>query len=764
MSAGRPTSVLFLSLLATRLAAQGPAASYEDAFRNLWKLRPADRAATVDHLVLHRDRAELTLDAGTLYLMEPVGGRPMAAVFRGSGRLHYTPGTRMERERLRIFRKADEYDEPLDEAVLFFADSTLAELERQATFGPGTAPGDLAGRFRELLDYFGDEGDRALHPDLLDPVLNGEASGLFLVMVSNHANDPWMLLVDPAAVEGVQLLTRAKRTAATRRTEAVTMNRPEGDATPPGEYAERRPGAHVARYTLQVRLPQSTTGDLKFSAAGTLEIVADSSIGPWIPFVIYPEMTVDSASWTDGTPAAVVLAKDNPYVWVRAGHRLAAGEQVTLRLGYHGDLIERFRDWFYIKSSIAWYPVSLEGRYPAQFDLTFLSPEGFQLAAVGERTDSAAAPDHMIRTRWVTPAPIRNASFNVGVFESYRVPATEGPPVTILWSDDMHKAFTRGTGVLRGRNMKQQVGDDVVNALKFYEHVYGPAPVKQFYATEIPWLHGEAWPGIIGLSWVTFQQTDQRGADEVFRAHEVAHQWWGIKVDYATYHDRWLSEGLASFSGLWYLQTRRQANDKYFSLLDEWKASIMLRRDDPLPVWLGHRVVTANTTVDDYNAIVYEKGAWAFHMLRILLLDLPSMSEDRFTRAMQAFYAAHAGGRASTADLQQVFEQTTGQPMGWFFDEWVYGTGIPTYKVAWKPEQAGARWQVRLRVQQERVPPEFLMYVPVAITLENKQVARVRVKVTGATTELAIPVPGKPKEVQFNDLQGVLAEVKQVGW
>ena len=28
-----------------------------------------------------------------------------------------------------------------------------------------------------------------------------------------------------------------------------------------------------------------------------------------------------------------------------------------------------------------------------------------------------------------------------------------------------------------------------------------------------------------------------QGDDEVFRAHEVAHQWWGIGVDFTSYHD-----------------------------------------------------------------------------------------------------------------------------------------------------------------------------------------------------------------------------------
>ena len=84
------------------------------------------------------------------------------------------------------------------------------------------------------------------------------------------------------------------------------------------------------------------------------------------------------------------------------------------------------------------------------------------------------------------------------------------------------------------------MGQDIVSALQFFQHVYGDVPVKQFYATEIPYPHGEAFPGLVHLALSTFDNTSDDGFDEFFRAHEVAHQWWGIGVDYATYHDRWL--------------------------------------------------------------------------------------------------------------------------------------------------------------------------------------------------------------------------------
>jgi aminopeptidase N len=170
--------------------------------------------------------------------------------------------------------------------------------------------------------------------------------------------------------------------------------------------------------------------------------------------------------------------------------------------------------------------------------------------------------------------------------------------------------------------------------------------------------------------------------------------------------------------------------------------------------------------VDDYSTIVYKKGAWVVHMLRIMMLDLKTMNEDRFTQTMQDFYQSYEGKRASTDDFRRVVERHMGVDMGWFFDQWVFGTALPTYRVAYRTEpMEDGQCRVRLQVTQEGVPDDFLMYVPVTLDLGKDRVARLRVKVTGARSEIELPpMPAAPKAVRFNDLEGVLADVKMVEW
>ena len=58
------------------------------------------------------------------------------------------------------------------------------------------------------------------------------------------------------------------------------------------------------------------------------------------------------------------------------------------------------------------------------------------------------------------------------------------------------------------------------------------------------------------------------------------------------------------------------------------------------------------------------------------------------------------------------------------------------------------------------------MYVPITVELGGNRVARARVKVTGAESEIVLPIllPSQPRAVKFNDLMSVLADVKTTSW
>jgi hypothetical protein len=146
---------------------------FEERYTELKELRPVpDRVAKVHHLLLKRDVGQFTLESGTLYLLAPVAGRTVGAVFLGKGVFSFSPPTRIEQERLKRFEKAGALATAFTDVVFLFADSTLSELERHLSFTSGTVPGEIRGRVANAFKYLGDDGSRTFDPDLMTAFLN----------------------------------------------------------------------------------------------------------------------------------------------------------------------------------------------------------------------------------------------------------------------------------------------------------------------------------------------------------------------------------------------------------------------------------------------------------------------------------------------------------------------------------------------------------------------------------------------------------------
>src|SRR5215211_7742224 len=593
-----------------------PDFSYEQRFAEVRELEAApNRVATVTQLVVKRDVGQFSFGAGRFYLLTPVGGRTIGAVFVGSGVFSFAPPTRTEQDRLARFQKTRTLEVPFSSVVFLFADTTLRELESKLTFGSGQPPSEPRQKFRDAVDYISHDDSKSFDPDLMGAFLNGESSDLFYAHIERRGGGPLMFMVNPHEVEGVTLTHRVREVGWTRRSEVICRFPAGAKNRETVGTGERTDPAAIRNYNITSVLKESGSGDLSFAASARLDIATTAPVGRWIAVSLFEKLKVDSARWSSGEPATVFKGRDAGLLWVRLDRELNPDSAQSLHLFYHSDLIDRYGDFFFIKSSAEWYPRSLEGRSLATFDLTFQSPSGKLLASVGDKVAESTS-GRTTTSRWVPSGPIRNASFNLGIFKDYKITEEGIPPLTVLISEDAHRLL----GGLRQKNMKETVGSDVAGSLRFFQHVYGPLPAKQFFATEIPAYHGEAFPGMVHLSFVTFHQTDQEGEDEVFRAHEVAHQWCGVGVDFTSYHDQWLSEGFADFSGLCYLQTVRKSNDKYFGILRRWRTNILQRTEEPSPISLGYRA-SSSKDGNGYGVLVYQKGAWVVHMLRIMMLD-----------------------------------------------------------------------------------------------------------------------------------------------
>jgi Peptidase family M1 domain len=718
------------------------------------------RGATVQNLTLKRDVATIELIAGDVHLLQAIDGHTFGAVFVGRGRFLMTPPVQIERDHLRRFFEAESLVTDIRSAVFFFTDVTDSELTKLANLHPQPPTSAVRGRVQEALDYLSDGGgwvDR----DLMIPLLN-RGPGYFYVHLEPASGRDLMFAVNPYDAEEVSLSRRA--TGKTKYREVVTQFHKQSDyETGSSIPQEGLDLIQIPHYEIE----STIKSNLDFSAAvkATLKhVVVDHE---WIPLRLFYDLQIDSILWPDRTPVVYYRGKETQDLWIDLTPPGEA-DSVELSFYYHGKLLERYRDlWVQMRSTTTWYPV-YEFWRPATHRLTFHAPERFKVATVGKAISSTVT-NKEATSIWETPA-VRQVTFNIGEFKERQVSDPRVPNLTVQIDENAHNklgnmAADANVILLEQRGMAEAVMTDLGNSFAFFNDVYGPTMVDAFTATETPYSHGEAYPGLVLLSWRTFQWTTDKGFDEIFRAHEVAHQWWGIGVHPATYHDRWLSEGFSDFSGLWYMGRSRGSAELFMKRLKETREAILQRRDKLAPVWLGTRAGNSDFP-DDYQTVVYQKGAWVLHMLRNFFLDPDTGDDARFTELMKEFYTTYLGQPATTEEFRAMVEEHAGMPMDWFFDQWVYHSAIPTYYFSYKlDELANGEQRATVRVRQEKVPDDFTMIVPVLLDFGPAGYAEVRLTVTGPVTEKELPIlPMKPVRIEFNPHESVLAETKTESW
>lgn len=747
---------------------------YDTVFDQLKNLKPTTSIAPVKNIVLRRDVMELHLDSGHAYLLTPIGGRTIGIAFVGNGSVSFVPPLGIERFNLHRVLGDSSLNDPISAVVLIFVDSTADELRRQLKFETNERSGGTgaaAAAVNDALDFFLDGRSRSADPTLLSSILNGTSNAYFNAYVQRTRSESLLIQFDPTLVEEVVLYRRGKMVG--QRTETVSQFQRAADLAEGVSVAAEEPELlAVKSYDIDARID----GNYRFGATTTVTVTARAPGQRWARFALYSELDVDSVLGSNGAPLTYYRRNTWSPLWIRFPEPLTPGQSETFKVVYHGSLIgfgsalppvwdagrgqmkTMLDAWAYIKDTQTWYP-RYGGNQLSDFSLTFRTPKSLKFASIGQLVQADTQGNTLV-TKWKSEQPTNQVSFNIGEFEEFSINDPRIPPVKVQINSEAHRLIREY--IPTSRHAPHDVGSDVANSLAFFTNSFGQPLFRSYYATEIPYFHGQAFPGMIHLSWVTFLGLSEKGEDESFRAHEMAHQWFGIGVEPAGDRDAWISEGFSEFAGMWYMQLILRDSNKYLKMLKDSRAEIRRQRGKSMPLGLGYRAL--ESWKGAYSLTTYQKGAWVLHMLRNMMIDSRNMSEARFQAMMRDFYQTYRGKRATTLDFQRVVERHIGLPMDWFFEQWINGTDVPTYTFAWKAEpQDTAGFPTRIRIRQADVPENFAMYVPLLIKFDQGE-SFVRVLVRGTSTEATLRLPARPKSIEFNPFESVLADVKTEGW
>lgn len=173
----------------------------------------------------------------------------------------------------------------------------------------------------------------------------------------------------------------------------------------------------------------------------------------------------------------------------------------------------------------------------------------------------------------------------------------------------------------------------------------------------------------------------------------------------ASYRDEWIIEGLANYAAALSDPTALPQAREYLLAASPAGGS----NESLGPVWIGFRM-TQPRTESGSNAL-RSKSVWILHMLRnVMRRDERDLSFGRF---IDEVLIQGQGKRISTLDFKTLAEKHAGKPLDWFFESWVFGTGIPAYAISSKVEAGANGFVISGEITQSGVPESFEMQVPV---------------------------------------------------
>lgn len=264
--------------------------------------------------------------------------------------------------------------------------------------------------------------------------------------------------------------------------------------------------------------------------------------------------------------------------------------------------------------------------------------------------------------------------------------------------------------------------------LVFFADKFLPLTHPQLTVAEIPADGLEAYsaPGMLLLP------AQQWRSQPNYRllARELARQWWAFRASPARPSDAWLDEGLARYSEALYVE--QEAGELAFRQALEDLTIGALIEEAAAPIANANQLAPFSP---EFRSVVRDKGALVFHMLRFVLGD------DTFFRLLKTYAERFAGRSVTIADFERLVEDVAGQPLDYFFGQWLRSTGIPEFKLEYViyRTQKGFRVAGQIRHQLE------VFRMPLQIRVETEGPPETgRIEVTGPVSDFSLETFGKP--------------------
>ncbi len=418
----------------------------------------------------------------------------------------------------------------------------------------------------------------------------------------------------------------------------------------------------------------------------------------------------------------------------------------TQIIGERIEVPQRYRT--YLFSQLAyWYPAPSDTDY-FEARLKIIIPPEYSCVATGElreygRLEEVERVEEIEKVGnsvyvFETLYPVKYLAFIVGKFFKV-IEASESSPVDIFVSSNW--GF-----------QEEEVLEKAKDILDFYQDRFGPNPYGKLSIVQRYWTQsgGHSPPSFIILNefprLTSGRKYRERESpvnlsrwDEYYLAHEIAHQWWGQGVTWASYHDQWLSEGLAQFSTILYI--REKKGEGIFSHILRKFNSWTKKKSNWGPITLGSRL--SHSDFEAFQSIVYNKTALVLNMLMEIL------GEEVFFRGLKKFFHDHKYSAVRTRDFINTMERISGKDLNLFFDGWFNSHLLPEIKATHTVQKNEGGYLLKFKFIQGQGQGPFVFPLWLEWREEGQRVAK-KVIIQEMIEDYEFQLKEKPEKIKLN--------------
>jgi hypothetical protein len=196
-------------------------------------------------------------------------------------------------------------------------------------------------------------------------------------------------------------------------------------------------------------------------------------------------------------------------------------------------------------------------------------------------------------------------------------------------------------------------------------------------------------------------------------AHEIGHQYWGEFIMPADirgqYTDSWLMIGLGISADKAYMLGRGYGWDRHRGFIDGYLVGARGKLDTTMD---APPSLAKTQKFDTNNIIIHGKGFTVLSALETL------MGREMFERIYRRTVATFAGKRLGWREFRKMYEDETGEDLGWFFEDWVRSNKVLECRIVSQssvPRENGFVSEVRVEYGLDSIP----MLLPVQAVFED---------------------------------------------